>query len=201
MGQVGVYPQTIQFPAVPIINRDYYRKAGVYHRFAMENRNTNNLSLTAQRVYLRPFIIPRKCLITEVAIRVITAVAGKNIYWGIYEDNNINPGKLYVQGSVSIALATVKTEAKTFVLNEGLYWTAIGANAASATLGIELQDELWLLGLRGVVDGSLAYTEPTYLTYDSPDISAGFPDTCPAVTAALASTQCPSFWMFLNKYL
>ncbi|MFA5715784.1 MAG: hypothetical protein WC998_08585 [Candidatus Paceibacterota bacterium] len=201
MGQVGVYPQSIQFPAEPVPNLNCFRKAGAFHRFHQEFKATANLGLTNNHIYARPFVNPKKCLISQVAIRVITASAGKFLYWGVYDDNNTYPNRLVSQGSVSGSAAVVRIEVKDFVLNPGLYWTAIGANFASVTHGIDMNDEMMVMGMRNVVDGFTAFTDPSFLEYVSADITAGMPDPFPVATEVTATITCPSFWLYIERYL
>lgn len=82
-----------------------------------------NRAITLDNLRSYPFIIPQRCNITRIGVRVTTGAAGAQIRVGIYDDDgNLYPDALIVDGGIvsgvgaAIVLATVDVN-----LNPGIY--------------------------------------------------------------------------------
>ena len=84
----------------------------------------NALTMVANHLYAKPFIVVRNMTLDQIAIDVTTAVADASMRLGIYNDGtNLYPGTLLLDaGVVSVATTGVKTITINQALTKGIYW-------------------------------------------------------------------------------
>jgi hypothetical protein len=84
-------------------------------------------TLLADRIYARPFIVPRNLTIDRLAIEVTEAATDKIARLGIYEDGtDLYPGALVKDyGTISVADTGVIAASGDQSLTWGLYWLVI----------------------------------------------------------------------------
>jgi hypothetical protein len=138
--------------------------------YAVTSTAGTTLTLTANRVYWIPFVVPRKVSITQLAINVTTSAAGTH-YVGVYaSDYYWQPtGAPLVSVSFDASATGVKTATVSLTLQPGVYWFAWAAGSAATVRAVALAACATLgLGNLGTANTTYYYTSGSTLPDQAP---------------------------------
>jgi hypothetical protein len=203
MGQVGVYPQSIQFPIISISPSKYgFLKVGKWQDYADAHGLGTTKQFVVNHLFARPILISRRSLITGIGIRVATGVAGSKVYWGVYDDDgSCYPGKLLESGDLSGATAVNRLDNFSRIFEPGLYWQALGSAHTPTIKGIETSVDQYILGLNDFTSGGTDGASGRFLDLTMVDITAGLPDPFTAGAIYDVGSNAPAAWLYLDSYL
>ena len=106
------------------------------------------LTMVANRLYAKPFIVVRNMTFDQIAIDVTTAAAGASMRLGIYNDGtNLYPGTLLLDaGVVSVATTGLKTITINQALTKGIYWVVCVGDGAP-----DLKGTYWAIQIPNIL--------------------------------------------------
>ncbi len=108
--------------------------------YAVNATAATTLALTANRIYLMPFVVLREVVISQLSANVTTAAAGTHQI-GIYDsNNNAQPRDRLALGNIDAGTTGVKTVtlSPTLTLRPGIYWAAYAASSAATVRAVAL---------------------------------------------------------------
>lgn len=200
MGQVGVYPQTVQYPIITdAYVKETYRRAGKWHIIADKYSILSASNMTANRLFFMPWVLQRRTEIGGIGWRVGTGVAGARIYWGLYSDVDTYPGGLLASGDVAATANRNYVAAVSLVLEPGLRWLAVGSNLTPGVNRIDVTENIVCLGVDDFTNGGTDGQQIRLLYDDLADITLGLPDPAPA--GLTESTGVGYFWATYLKFV
>lgn len=139
---------------------------------------TVSTALTADRIYAHPFVCPKLINLDRIAVNCTTLVAGGSLRLGIYEDSNVEPGRLLLDaGTVDTSGTGVKSINIAQELSPGLYWLA--AASKSGTHAFRVPAIASTINIAGV-----ASTLPTagFTHFYAAHVFGALPNPFPVVT-------------------
>ena len=140
--------------------------------YGLPGQVSGALTLVANKLYGRPFFVPRTITIDRIGIRVVTGEAATNAKLAIYNSNaSLQPSSLLLDAGI-VSLATA--EAVSIEINQQLtkawYFFALLANSTTAAV-VLISNPSWTpIGMSHLGGGASS----TY--YDTRAYADGFPD-------------------------
>jgi len=156
------------------------------------------LAMTANRLYVHPFLVAKNQTADRIAVCVTAAAsAGKKARFGIYKSANAYPGDLEVDlGEVTVDATGLRMVTINKALTPGLWWLAVVVEEAATVRALYHYYTLGIIGFPASGGTpTVSYTSPTgyYMAHTYGALPASF--AAYASATEITASACPAVFL------